>query len=56
MNTLKLLTEKEGKNTNGGRISLPIGFGGILLIADAIKAYYEGVEEGCKCALESKNK
>lgn len=48
------LTRKEMRKIDGGRISLPIGFGGILLVADAIKAYYEGVEEGCKCALENK--
>lgn len=54
MENLNNLSRKEMRKIDGGRISLPIGFGGILLVADAIKAYYEGVEEGCKCALENK--
>lgn len=55
MEYTKILTQNETLEIIGGRISLPIGFGGVLLIADAIQAYYEGVEEGCQCALENKN-
>lgn len=49
------LQQSQLKEIEGGKFLAPIGgFAGVLMIVDAVKAYYEGVEEGCKCALEAK--
>lgn len=55
MKKLESLSYDKSKKIEGGNILAPIGgFAGVLMIVDAISAYYEGVEEGCKCALEAK--
>jgi hypothetical protein len=55
MENLSELNSNEMKEIVGGNFGIPIGLGGIILFANAVKAYYEGVEEGCKCALVNKN-
>lgn len=55
MEHLKTLNPIELTSVNGGRISglsLP-SFWSAIAIASAFRSYYQGLAEGCKCALEN---